>query len=183
MQDKELDTSELDVLKKQISKMKDSEIENEFDVLDTMLFDSKYILMKLTRQMKKIKTLREMMSFLSEFSSYVDIYNTRCIYMYKLAVELVERFGDEKPLLHIGKTLKASKKVIATFEKERWSVIDPDINQMVLICFGTLVKSWHDVAHSMSDHQEIINRTIGKRKYKEKLINLSINDLLKNDEL
>lgn len=169
-------TNKMQLLIDKISKLTTEEIESEIKELETRIKKSKPLIFGAIRQIKKIYLLRAMTKVLSELFSHTDTINEYCIYMYYLAAEYLNRTQKVTYLLLVGKCLKIGKSFISLYEKERATISDLDVNQLLFVWLGAIIKWWQDTAHLMSDHQDIINLTIGKRK-KEREVTFNFNDL------
>ncbi len=170
-------------LQEDISKLTDQQIKDEILLLKSKIKSSKPLLLWVIRHMKKLVLVRSMVDYLKDLFTHIDSLNWNILYMYYLASEIHNRKKNINYLLLVWKMLRVSKAVIATYEKERANLKIKDIHDLCVMGLWSLVKWWHDTAHAMAEHQEIINTTIGKSKptEKEKEYLFTINQLLQND--
>lgn len=170
-------------LQEEISKLTDKQIREEILTLKSKIKESKPLLLWVIRQMKKLVLVRAMVDYLKDLFTHIDSLNWNILYMYYLAVEQYNRSKSPNYLLLVGKMLRVSKSIIATYEKERVSLKISDIHDLCVMWLWSLVKWWHDTAHAMAEHQDIINMTIGKSNptEKDKEYLFTINQLLQND--
>lgn len=170
-------------LQENISKLTDKQIGDDILILKAQIKESKPLLLWAIRQMKKLLLVRSMVDYLKELFTHIDSLNWKILYMYYLAVEQYNRSQSPNYLFLVWKMLRVSKSVIATYERERANLKVSDIHDLCVMWLWSLVKGWHDTAHAMAEHQDIINKTIGKSKptERDKEYLFTINQLLQND--